>query len=157
MVLGGWLFPSLCSTLFNVGMAFLMCVASKLPSGFCVPGIKPHLSVFLPEQRGGNRRQGGTCTRKAAAFPEAPSPLLMLSPIHSPRTESCNHPVLSSSYPAPSCIMHVYELVDSTSLRLMSTPSLPSSTNSASVQAPFIPCLVWCKSLSSAQPPDWSF
>lgn len=73
MALGGWLFLSFCSTLFNVWMSFLMHVTSKLPSGFCILGLKPHLSTFLPEQGGRNRRQW-YLHQESRSFPRTPPP-----------------------------------------------------------------------------------
>lgn len=157
MALGGWLFLSFCSTLFNVWMSFLMHVTSKLPSGFCIPGLKPHLSTFLPEQGGRNRRQW-YLHQESRSFPRTPPPpsgCCLQYTYPGPRARIIQfHPLLNLPHQASCASISWWIPLPSS---LMSIPSLPFSTNSASAQAVFRPCRSWCKSLSSTQPTDWEF
>lgn len=121
-VLEGWLVLSFCSALLNTWAPFLMLITSKLPSGFCTPGIKSRLSTFLPEQREWKQEAVVLTSGKQML---SQNPVDVASNSH-PGRKPKSHPIPSLAEPAAlGCIMCTCKMVDSTSLRsrVLSLPS----------------------------------
>lgn len=136
------------------------------PSSCMSPQSCPVVSAFLAsspisplfcQNKGVETGGSGTYTRKAEASPEPPPPsgCCLQYTYPGPRARIIQfHPLLNLPHQASCASISWWIPLPSS---LMSIPSLPFSTNSASAQAVFRPCRSWCKSLSSTQPTDWEF